>query len=231
MTRPATIGRRALRACLAALLLPALLGGCSLLGGGDRTPPTFYAPEPAAHADPSWPTVDWQLALATPDAARIVDSLRINVRPTPGELQVYKGANWVRPPSDQLEDTVLHLLEDSGRIRGVARQESGIAANYKLVMELRRYEADYGGDALPKATIEVSAKLMRTIDQQVVASRTFLQAAPAGSTDVATVAQAFGQALGAIGTQIAGWTLESGAADAASRPPPAIPAATGSAGT
>ena len=79
-------------------------------------------------------------------------------------------------------------------------------------------------------TLTLAAVVAATLLAPVAASATE-PAAPAGSTDVATVAQAFGQALGAIGTQIAGWTLESGAADAASRPPPAIPAATGSAGT
>jgi cholesterol transport system auxiliary component len=105
---------------------------------------------------------------------------------------------------------VLRTLEDSQKIAAVARQGSGIAADYKLEMDLRRYEADYAGGAVPAATIEVNAKLLRSIDQDVVASRTFLQAVPAAGTDTALVAQAFGQALAAIGHDIAGWTLASG---------------------
>ena len=195
---------------LSALLLLTSLCGCSLLGG-NKPAPTIYAPDPRVQADPAWPSVDWQLSLSSPTAARMVDSQRIAVRPTPGEIQVYKGASWAKTPSEQITDTVLRALEDSGKIPAVARQGSGIAANYKLVMDLRRYEADYAGNAVPKATIEVNAKLLHAPDQDIFASRTFLQAVPAGGTDVASVAQAFEQALGAIGHDIAGWTLTSGA--------------------
>src|SRR3546814_6044180 len=78
-----------------------------------------------------------------------------------------------------LEVAVLRALEDSGRIGAVARQGSGINGNYKLVMDVCRFEADYAGAAIPSATIEVNAKLLHPVDQQVVASRTFLAARPA----------------------------------------------------
>jgi cholesterol transport system auxiliary component len=202
---------RAKRACRIALgaALVASLAACAMLGGS-REPVTIYSPDPRIPADPSWPDAAWQLSISRPEAARIVDSPRIAVRPSPGELQVYKGALWAKTPSEQLQDAVLRTLEDSQKIAAVARQGSGIAADYKLEMDLRRYEADYAGGTVPAATIEVNAKLLRSIDQDVVASRTFLQAVPAAGTDTAQVAQAFGQALAAIGHDIAGWTLASG---------------------
>src|SRR3546814_9430787 len=109
-----------------------LATGCSLLGGGGtRERGTIYAPDPRVDADPSWPTVQWQLAISPATAARMTDSLRIAVRPTPDELQVYKGANWSRPPTLMLADAVLRALEDSGHIGAVARQGSGIAGDYR----------------------------------------------------------------------------------------------------
>lgn len=194
---------------LSALLLVAALGGCSLLGG-NRPAATIFAPDPRVQPDPSWPTVAWQLSIGTPTAARMVDSQRIAVRPTATELQVYKGAVWAKTPGEQITDTLLRVLEDSGKIPAVARQGSGIAADYKLIMDLRRYEADYAGGAVPAATIELNAKLLHAPDQEIVASRTFLQAVPATGTDVASVAQAFDQALGAIGRDLGGWILLSG---------------------
>lgn len=206
MNRPIATGVRIAGIAAAALLL----AGCSLLGGGRKDAPTIFAPDPRVQADPAWPQVDWQLAVGHPDAARMVDSLRIAVRPTPGELQVYKGASWSKTPTEQVEDVLLRALEDSGKIPAVARQGSGIAADYKLVMDLRRYEADYAGGVSPAATIEVNAKLLHAPDQEVVASRTFLQAVPAGSTDIASVAHAFSRALAGIGGELAGWTLATG---------------------
>ena len=201
-------GRRLSLAGLAVACI--LLGGCALLGGGSRESNAIYAPDPRITLDPSLPSVPWQLTISPADAARMIDSLRIVVQPMPGELQVYKGASWAKPPTQMLEDAVLRGLEDSGRIGAVARQGSGVDGDYKLVMDLRRFEADYAGAAVPAATIEVNAKLLHPIDQKVVASRTFLVKKPASSTAIADVAAAFDPALGEMARQLAGWVLTSG---------------------
>jgi cholesterol transport system auxiliary component len=154
--------------------------------------------------------VKWQLALITPTASRIYDSARIAVRPSATQLEVYKGASWAKRPAEMLEDSVLRALEDSGRIPAVARQGSGIAADYKLVLDMRRFESDYAGQAVPAATIEVNAKLLHAQDQQVVLSRTFLQVQPASSTAVPAVVDAFELALTNVSRDISGWVLTEG---------------------
>lgn len=191
-----------------AVLLAALAGCSSLLGPKDT--PTIFAPETTATADPSWPTVTWPLGTVRPTSARILDGIRIAVSPVPGELQVYKAAMWARTPPEMLEETVLRMLEDSGKIPAVARQGSGIAAEYRLVMDIRHFEADYSGGSAPSAVIEVNAKLLHVSDQSVVGSRTFRQAQPAAGVEVERVAEAFGQALGAVSREVAGWTLATG---------------------
>ena len=195
---------------IAVLLACAWLGGCSILGGSERTPATRYAPDPRIVADASWPTVTWQLAVEQPSAARMIDTFRITVRPTPDEVQVYKGAVWAKLPSDMLEDTLIRGLEDSGRIGAVARQGTGGAADYKLVMDMRRFEADYAGSATPSAILEVNVKLLHTPDQNIVGSHTFLHAQPAAGTDVSQVVDAFSRSLEAVGHDVAGWVLVTG---------------------
>jgi cholesterol transport system auxiliary component len=203
----------------AGIALVTLACGCSslLISDKPRDPSTIYAPDPRVQADPAWPSVPWQLAIATPTAPRVIDSLRIAVRPSPNEVQIYKGVRWAKPPSAMLEDALLRTLEDSGRIAAVARQGSGIGADYKLVLDMRRFESDYGQTAVPAATIEVSAKLMDARAQKVVASHTFLEATPAASTAVPDVVAAFEQSLAAVTRGLAGWTLTSGAQDAGSQ--------------
>ena len=194
-----------------ALPLLFALGGCSILGGKQKEPTTLYAPDPRVQADPAWPSVDWQLSISNPEAARMVDSLRIAVRPSPEEVQVYKGASWAKMPTDMVEDAVLRALEDSGKIPAVARQGSGVAADYKLVMDLRRFESDYSGSATPNAVIELNVKLLHSAGgQDVVASRTFVQSVPAASTAVPDVVDAFNRGLGQVAHDVAGWTLASG---------------------
>lgn len=205
------------RPTLTRILLPAtmlaLLGGCSLLGSNERSAVTIYSPVVRIQADPSWPQVDWQLVLVKPSAARVVDSPRINVRPSPSELEVYKGVSWAQPATDMLDDALVRGFEDSGRIQGVARVTTGIRADYKLALDVRRFEADYRGQATPTALIEVNAKLIHVVDQRVVADRTFRQEQPVPSTATADVARAFEQGLQATTSEVVGWTLVSGQAD------------------
>ncbi len=196
-----------------ALPVALALAGCSILGSEQRDPVTIYAPDVRVPARADWPAVAWTLVIAKPTAARVIDSPRISVRPTPGELQVYRGVSWAQPATDILQDAVQRTLEDSGRIPAVASAEAGILGDYKLVMDLRRFEADYAGSALPSAVVEVNAKLVNNRDQRVVASRTFLQQKPATGIDVAQVATAFEQALEAVTGDIVGWTLVSGNGD------------------
>src|SRR5690606_815132 len=199
------------RSALAAIAAAFLLAGCALVGG-EKEPVAIYAPVPRVAANPDWPVAQWQLGITRPHANGMLESRRIAVRPVPGELQVYKGALWATEPAEQLRDVVLRSLEDSDKIAAVARQESGIASDYRLEMDLRRYEAEYGGAAVPAALIEVHAKLVRSIGREVVAERTFRESIPAQGTDPAQVSQAFGMALGEIGHAITAWTLESGKA-------------------
>ncbi len=195
---------------LAACALLVLMSGCALLGGTPKEPVTVFAPDPRIQADPSWPAVPWQLALNTPTASRMDDGVRITVRPSPNEVQVYKGASWAKRPSEMLGDAVLRALEDSGKIAAVARQGSGIGADYRLVLDIRRFESDYAGQAVPAATIEVNAKLLHGQDPQVVLSRTFVQAQPAASIAVADVVAAFERALTDVSRDITGWVLIEG---------------------
>lgn len=198
--------------CLSILVLG--LSGCSILGSEQRDPVTIYSPDVRVAPEADWPSVPWTLVIAKPTAARVVDSPRITVRPVPGELQVYRGVSWAQPATDLLQDAVQRTLEDSGRIGAVASADAGILGDYKLVMDLRRFEADYAGATIPAAVVEVNAKLVYNRDQRVVASRTFLHRQPASSAEIAQVAGAFEQALGTATRDIVGWVLQTGHGDA-----------------
>ena len=207
------MSRPTLLRTLLPIALTTLLGGCSLLGSSERSAVTIYSPVVRIQPDPAWPRVDWQLILVKPTAARVVDSPRINVRPSPSELEVYKGVSWAQPATDMVDDALVRGFEDSGRIGGVARAITGIRADYKLALDVRRFEADYRGQATPTALLEINAKLIHVVDQRVVADRTFRQERPVGSTAVADVAQAIEQSLQAFTTEVVGWTLTTGQAD------------------
>ncbi|HHW4681265.1 MAG TPA: ABC-type transport auxiliary lipoprotein family protein, partial [Xylella taiwanensis] len=104
------------------LCLPVfILASCSSVLMGEKTPTTIYSPQIHVIPNPAWPTVTWHLTVLNPKAPRMIDSTRINVQPTPGEIQVYRNVSWAQPTTDILEDALVHAFEDSGKITGVAR--------------------------------------------------------------------------------------------------------------
>jgi len=200
--------RPTLRLPMAAMCALALLAGCSILP--EKVPISLHAPDPRIQPDPAWPSVDWQLVVPRPSASGLVDSARIAVRPTPGELQVYKGAIWSQPAPDLVHDAVVHAFEDSARIGGVARNGAGINSDFKLLLDVRRFDSDYAEAGGPAAVVEIGAKLLADDANRVVANRVFRISTPARGTDVASVAMAFEQALGEATAGIVGWTLVAG---------------------
>ncbi|KGM55136.1 hypothetical protein N800_00460 [Lysobacter daejeonensis GH1-9] len=205
MTRATSV----LRTALVGTLVVGSLAGCGLLRTGQRAV-TTYAVDPLITADPSWPTVPWQLAVGAGAASRQVDGLRIAVRPTSHELQVYKGAQWSRRPSEMVGDTVLRALEESGRLSAVARVGGGVSTEYRLMLEVRRFESDYA-TGTPTATVEVNAMLLHAADQKIVASRTLVERTPATDVSIPAVVAAFEQTLAKTGSALTSWTLKAGA--------------------
>ena len=165
-----------------------------------------YAPHARVTAEPGWPTVSWQLQVPRPHADELLDSPRIVVRPLPGELQVYKGAVWAQPAPDLLLDTVLRAFEDSPRIPGVARRGSGIAGDYELLLDLRRFESDYAGAATPRrdrSRRETRCRCATTAWSPAARSaRSGLQRRPTSAKWHRP-----GSLLAAITGEIVGWTL------------------------
>ena len=207
----------ALRRILPLALLAAATAACSILP--EKSEISLFAPDPRVQADPAWPTVTWQLVVPRPAGAALVDSARIAVRPSPGELQVYKTAAWTQPAPDLVHDAVLHAFEDSGRIGGVARRGEGLNADYQLLLDVRRFDSDYAEPGGPAAVVEIGAKLLADKSDRVVASRVFRHAVAAGATDVGSVAAAFESALAAATRDIVGWTLAQGQAHAVTPAP------------
>jgi len=202
--------------CLGPMMLLALLAlsGCGMLLGVNRQPLTVYDLHIHMSADSTWPKVSWQLTVAKPIAGRMVDSPRVLVRPHSAELQVYAGVAWSQPAPDLLQGALVHAFEDSGRIAAVARSNTGIYTDYRLVTELRRFEVDYHTTKnTPTATVEISAKLINPRNQRIIAARTVLVSEMAADTDLASVVAAFEMALNQAVSTLVGWTLHNGQAD------------------
>jgi cholesterol transport system auxiliary component len=190
------------------LLLP-LIGCGGLLP--KREPLQIISPQTHVDPDPAWPQVGWQLVVARPTANDMLDSRRIAVIPSPGRIEVYKGAAWDDDVPDIVQDAVVHAFEDSGKILAVGHQSNGLRADFMLQLDLRDDQAVYRTPAgPPEVVMTVSARLIDSSSSRVVASRTFRQNVAASGTGVPAVARAFDGALVALAHDLVGWTFESG---------------------
>ena len=200
----------------ALLTLPLLfLSGCLSLGGDATT--TVYSPQIAVTPAAEWPSVTWPLVVAKPVASDALDSPRIAVRPEPDRLQVYQGAVWSESAPDLLQTTLVHGFEDSGKIVSVGRQASGVRSDFALLIDMRQFEAVYvDRNQPPAATIVLNAKLLGNPGGRVLAARNFRAEVPAADAKLPAVTAAFDQALTQVSTDIIGWTLTTGQANAQS---------------
>ncbi len=100
-----------------------------------------------------------------------LDSSGIATRWPGQRLDYVAGARWAEELPQLLEAALVESLQDSGRLRSVQGDFGRFRATHTLVVEVRRFEADYTGGGLPVAQVELTATIGKT-DRRVLASFT-----------------------------------------------------------
>lgn len=206
-----------LKVLLALALCTSLAGCISLISEPD--PITVYSLRAKPPGDAAaLPKVPWSLTIIRPNSTNILDSNRIAVRPEANILQVYQGANWSDPLPDLIQSAIVEGFEDSGSIKSVSRQNSGVPAEVALLIDIRQFEAVYEpGSKIPSAVIQLHAKVLEYPSNRVIAVKTFHAKVPAASKEIPEVVQAFEQGLGSLTMDIMSWTLANGRSKAKSK--------------
>ncbi|MCO2710324.1 ABC transporter [Pseudomonas aeruginosa] len=193
--------RLSLAAGLAAL---ATLGACSILPEA-QVLQVYLLP---VHNPP---------ASAAARPGLVLESPRIAVRPHGDEISVYQGARWSDPAPSLLRDRLMQAFQADGRVRGLSSDDSNLQADFELGGDLRAFQTEYpNGQA--SALIRYDARLVRTDDKRVVASRRFEVSQPVDGKKVAAVVSAFGKAGDTLSAQVLDWTLRQASAQPAVQP-------------
>jgi cholesterol transport system auxiliary component len=196
-------------AALAASVFALAATGCGLIAKSD--PVKVLSPQVRVAPDPSWPQVSWQLAIGRPVTSDALDSRRLLVSPTPGELKVYKGVEWDDSLPELVQNTVAEGFEDSDKILAVGHITAGLHTDYTLQMDIRDFQAEYRDAAGPPVVVlAINARLVDFSSSRVVASRTFREAMPAPSGATEAVVRTFENAFAALVHDMVGWALVSG---------------------
>lgn len=190
---------------LGASIAAAGLAGCTVLTSVN-TPTPLYNLKPQLDLPAGLPKVRWQLVVSQPNADADLDTSRIALRRSGNVTEYFANAAWVDNAPNLIQSKLIEAFEQSGSV-AVGRDVSSLIPDYVLQVELRDFQAEYGG-TVAGAHVRIAAKLVRMSDRKIVDTINAEQKAQSGGTDMQQVVSAFQQALGPVLTQIVVGTLK-----------------------
>jgi cholesterol transport system auxiliary component len=199
----------------------ALATGC--FGGlkNEAQAPNIYrldAPELEAGT-----TLPADLSIVVERTAPGLDGDRIAGRWPGSRLDYLAGARWAGELTGLLQSGLVAGFQDSGRLRSVQGDVGRFRATHALVVEVRRFEADYTGGGLPIAQVEFSATVGRLSDARVLASFTVSAREQAAENRQTSVVAALETAFAGASREMASKALAAIEADVAARDPAGSP--------
>lgn len=186
-----------------------LLGGCSILP--ESEPVDIYrlnAPAvdgAAAAREFGAPTV----MISLPTANRTLGGQDIMVAQPNQSMAVAAGARWAAPGRNLVQDYIIETFEAQARSVAPIRPGDGIAGDYDLSIDLRRFEAEYdqGVGASPVVHVSAGARLISSA-RDLEGSTVFSATARAGANTMRDIVAAFDAATGEVAVALAAWTEE-----------------------
>jgi ABC-type uncharacterized transport system auxiliary subunit len=209
MNRPAIPSRRRLLVGLGVAAPAALLAGC---GFGNAPRLDFHLLRDAdanAPATPG-PVLDKVLLVSSGAMPGLYDSDRMVFSADGRSRSYFQFGLWSERPAQSLLVLSEARLIHSGRFREVASSTSGVRGD--LLLSLRLDELYLDASAEPgRVKLIVTAELIDWHSRQLLARRSFAQAAPVPKRDAGGLAEAASQAVGVMLGELVAWAAASAA--------------------
>ena len=189
------------------------LAGC--FGGlkNEAVAPRIYRIDsPTIEAGASLPA---DLSIVVERAAPGLDGDGIAGRWPGSRIDYVANARWADELPRLLQDSLVEAFQDSGRLRSVQDDVGRFRTTHTLVIEVRRFEADYTAGTVPVAQVALAVTLGRNSDRQVLVMYTAQASEAATENRQATLVAALDAAFARATAEIAQRTF---AALAAERP-------------
>jgi cholesterol transport system auxiliary component len=136
----------------------------------------------------------------------------------PGQrLDYIAGARWAEELPRLLEAALVEAFAGSARLHSVQGDFGRFRATHTLVVEVRRFEADYTGGAEPVAKVALYATIGRASDRQVLATFTAVASESAAGNRQAAIVAALDAAFARATAEMAGRVFDAIAADGAAQ--------------
>jgi cholesterol transport system auxiliary component len=183
------------------VLLALAIGGCAG-GGGDGGMQTFELLSPQEFTDAR--RARGSLSVALPSTIRVIDSERVVVQPSAGEVNYLSGARWSDRVPRLVQARIVQAFENSGRVRAVTREGDSLRTDFKLDSDIR----EFGVIVSPQreAVVEISVRLVNARTNQVTATSVFTARAETSSVDGPSATAAINHAFGIVLIEMVRWT-------------------------
>jgi cholesterol transport system auxiliary component len=189
----------------------ALAAGC--FGGlrNEAVAPRIYRVDaPAFEAGAAMPA---DLAVVVERTAPGLEGDGIAGRWPGSRLDYIAGARWAGELGRMLQSALVESFQDSGRLRSVQGDVGRFGTTHTLVVEVRRFEADYTAGEIPVAQVELAVTLGRNANRQVIASFTAAASESAAANRQSSVVAALDAAFARAAAELAARSFAAIAAD------------------
>ena len=185
---------------IVAAVSTAFLASC--FGGlkNEMPPPLIYRIDaPTIEAGASLPA---DLSIVVERAAPGLDGDGIAGRWPGRRIDYIANARWADELPRLLQDALVEAFQDSGRLRSVQDDVGRFRTTHTLVIEVRRFEADYTAGAVPVAQVALAATLGRNSDRKVLVSFTSESSQAATENRQATLVAALDAAFARVAAEV-----------------------------
>jgi ABC-type uncharacterized transport system auxiliary subunit len=209
MDQPANLSRRFVLVALGGAAPAALLAGCGL-GNAPRRDFHLLRDTDGQAPPPPVPVIDKVLLVASGAMPGLYDSDRMVFSADGRSRSYFQFGNWSERPAQSLQVLAETRLARSKRFREVASSTSGVRGD--LLLSLRLNELYLDASAAPgQVKLIVTAELIDWRSRQLLARRSFVQAAAVPNGDAHGLADAASQAVGVVLGELVAWAAASAA--------------------
>ncbi|WP_244491833.1 ABC-type transport auxiliary lipoprotein family protein [Aureimonas sp. AU12] len=146
-----------------------------------------------------------QILIPEPTATKALDSQQIVIKPTPQTIETLAASQWSDRLPRLIQLRTLQAFQNTGRVGAVGVPGQGLAIDYQIVMELRRFEIALEPGA--NAVVEISVKALNDKTGVVRSTRIFRAVVPVASAGNPAYVAALDTAYGQVADEIVAWTL------------------------
>jgi phospholipid/cholesterol/gamma-HCH transport system substrate-binding protein len=141
-----------------------------------------------------------QLVVLDPTALAALDTERVQRASANGAFANLPDAQWSDALPKLVQVKILRSIEDAGRISGVSRPLEGLATDFQLVLDIRKFQLTADGNA----DVEFGCKIVAS-NGRIIATRGFRGSVAAESASAPAAVAALDRAFGQAGSDLVAW--------------------------